>query len=687
MNTTVQRLHLICIAIVMLISLSISCTAPSLPFEEPVDPSKPEETVQTDYFGTIRAIEPGDHSLEAPGDWYIDARFYHVWVNAFSDSDGDGIGDIAGLIQKLDYLKELGINAIWLSPIFETRGQDDPQGNMHGYDTTDHYAINPYFGDTQAIGDLLDEAHARDIRVIFDFVPNHVSNAHPWFKAAAAGDPAFEDWFIWSDEDLDAYFGGVIDSTPWNGPELNGKYYYAVFWDGMPDLNYRNPEVRQAMANVLTYWLNFGFDGIRIDAVKYLFETDTDGDPHTAPIRSDAPETMEFFLELREEILEKYDSQGYGKFMVLENWTATSSLSSYARVNGRPAAEMSFDFEIGNIIGSAIAGNPQDLRNYLNFRSAISMPDDFAFGNFLSNHDNVRNRPVSQFGGNEHMAALAASYNILLPGIPFVYYGNEIGMPGLAGSDINLRQDFPWNRESEQLDDDASLLEWYRAMLDIRSYPAVGRGTFTPVLESSGSDDAFIGLWTGSLDESPIVFVGNHAAVANSFSADFNGLIPAGIDDALSTLVGASAAASFSAGKLSTGEIPAHGFRVYALGTTGMPLLIGDRPEAPVQKVFLPGTWNGWDPGADEMTLSDPDNLHYLKTMVLDSSMSYLFKFYDLGWKGYGDVAHRSISTSTGIIVSDEGAPHYNIQLEVPSLGSYQINYDMDDGEFWITGP
>jgi alpha-glucosidase len=219
-------------------------------------------------FGNLEEIHPAvQSSLGAESaDWYRDAVFYHIWVNAFNDSDGDGVGDIRGIIQKLDYLDDLGITAIWLSPFFESASESI---NLHMYDTTDHYRVDPRFGTNADVDELLVQAHQRGIRVIFDFVPNHVSDKHPWFQESAAGDSEKADWFVWRD-------GSQAGSGPWGQDVMhgheNGRFYYGVFWSGMPDINYRNQDAKDAMTNVAIYWLNRGFDGMRVDAVRYLYE-------------------------------------------------------------------------------------------------------------------------------------------------------------------------------------------------------------------------------------------------------------------------------------------------------------------------------------------------------------------------------------------------------------------------------
>ncbi len=677
------------------------CFLPTEPSAPDDDPYAPENTISTDYFGEIRQPEDAGHSMSASPGWYADARFYHIWVNAFADSDGDGIGDIPGITERLDYLNSLGVNALWLSPIFETRGQNDPQGNMHGYDTTDHYEINPYFGDKTDVAALLDGAHQRGMRVIFDYVPNHISNEHPWFLEAYSGNPDYRDWFTWSNEDLDAYYDGPwsnpgYEHQVWHDPLGRGSYYYGIFWDGMPDLNFTNPDVRRKMADALIYWLNFGFDGIRIDAVKYLYEEDTDGNPRTAPIMSDADATIEYFAELREEILGEYEGLGLSKFMVLENWTGTAYLGDYARYQGRDAAHMSFDFEIGDEIINMVlpfAGNAEDLRNYLDRRQGYGVPAGFEYANFLSNHDNVRSRPVTETGNIEEYAALAAGYNILLPGVPFVYYGNEVGMTGTAGADINLRQDFPWSEVVNQTGDDASILEWYRAMLTVRTrYASVGRGVFAALEDDTLNPDVFAGLWRAA-GELPVLFVGNHSELEQSLSYDLTPLLGAGYSS-LSTVVGAPSA-SISASVLSTGNLPPHSFRVYVLGSDAEAHIIADRPvpaPAPAPEIFILGTFDGasWEYllPAWQMTLDSDAEYQYSYSLSLNAGDVNSFKFYgeSSGWLGGMELEEKP-GGDAGNILSVNWADFSNIVIDAPVTGMYTLYFDWDDRLYWVDGP
>lgn len=668
----------------------------------------PTSTMTTDYFGEVRAAAPGDESLAGDHGWYANESFYHIWVNAFRDSDGDGIGDIPGIIDRLDYIDELGATAIWLSPIFRTAGETpDPDANMHGYDVTNHYEINPYFGTKDDVADLLDAAHGRGIRVIFDFVPNHLSTAHPWFFAASNPEhpehDRYRDYFVWSDTDHDADYNGPWGQDVWHRNRSVGEghplsYYYGVFVAGMPDLNYENPDVRREMSDVITYWLNFGFDGMRVDAVKYLYEEDTDGNPQTAPIMSDAEENQAYFAAVREELLDPYTDAGHAKFMVVENWTNTASLDTYAAwddPNGGETAlaEMSFDFEIGQEIAAHVIGSGTGaVADYLDRRAGYKMPESFRYGNFLSNHDNVRSRPMTHFG-NETDSALAAAYAILSPGVPFVYYGNEIGMEGQSGQDLNLRQPFIWDELSVQDGNVQSLLEWYRALLTVRnSYPAVADGAWTQLTDSA-TGDALSAFARHSTGETTIVVVSNVGSSSESdVTIDVSSVEhpSAGV---LSVLIGPSdgGGATFSSGELTVPDMPGDTLRVYAVGSDAEDHVIADRDASGAvssSSVSQPGEWDwGASAAGNRMVTVDAAAQQYVKERTL-SAGDILFKFWaEDTWYGYGELTFQSGPSAAGVQVEgvEDGFGGTNIQATLPSAGTFQFHFDLDDLEFWIT--
>lgn len=432
-------------------------------------------------------------SLKAKEAWQAEQIFYHVWMRSFSDSNNDGIGDFRGLTAKLDYLeKELGVTALWLSPFFENASG---LSNLHGYDVTNHFRVDPRFGTLEDVKSFLTQAHDRGIRVIFDFVPNHVSNKHPWFIESAKGPQSpLRDWFWWEEKRPSGWTGWDDKSDFY---PLGNSYYYGVFWVGMPDLNYNNPEVVQAMDNAALYWLNLGFDGIRMDAVKYLVEDrSTDGSGY-----KDQPKTFQYFQNFRKRVLDPYTELGYAKFMVAENWESDyDNLMDYmVDLEGNKGFQMTFDFPLVNKIkedvkstGSSGASILEHWENFTNY-----VPKGAWLGTFLSNHDNVISRPATEYDSIDQ-AKLAATILLLGPGTPFIYYGNEVGMEGQVGQDVNLRTPMDWEAWSAQRTDPQSIFTRHREMIQLRkSRPSMLKGTVEPVRGLGENLLSFSRTWNG----------------------------------------------------------------------------------------------------------------------------------------------------------------------------------------------
>ncbi|HSP33145.1 MAG TPA: alpha-amylase family glycosyl hydrolase, partial [Thermoanaerobaculia bacterium] len=265
------------------------------------------------YAGKERAVRPAEHAVQWNNDWARGAVFYEVFVRSFYDSNGDGKGDLQGLIAKLDYLQSLHVDALWLMPVFQSP-------SYHGYDTTDYETIASDYGTKADFQQLLAEAHRRNIRVIVDYVMNHTSNEHPWFVMSASGPSSPKrDWYIWSDTDPGWRQPWQNGDVAWHLLPPNGPFYYGVFWSGMPDLNYRNPEVKAEMFRIAREWLTDGVDGFRLDATRYLIE---DG---PGPGQADTPETHQLLKDFSANVA----STKRDAVLVAENTVDTPTLATY----------------------------------------------------------------------------------------------------------------------------------------------------------------------------------------------------------------------------------------------------------------------------------------------------------------------------------------------------------------------
>jgi glycosidase len=358
--------------------------------------------------------------------WWNDRVFYQIFVRSFYDSDGDGIGDFQGMIEKLDYLNDgdpttdtdLGVTGIWLMPI-------NPSPSEHGYDVTDYFAVNPDYGTMNDFQDFLDAAHERGIAVIIDLVLNHSSSEHPWFQASAAGDPTYADYYVWADENPG--FSGPDRQTVWH---KNGdRWYYGVFWSGMPDLNYANPAVTAEMYAVVDFWLDdVGVDGFRVDAVKYVVEEGR----ALENTRATHDWLKDFHAYLR--------SVNPNALLVGEIWDSTELVTPY--VGGEMDIAFEFDFA-GALVRASNFRQVQTLLRGL--QPALDAYPEGQFATFAVNHD--MDRYITQAGGNYDGAKLAAYALLTVPGVPFIYYGEEIAMEGrrTLNTDNERRRPMQWD--------------------------------------------------------------------------------------------------------------------------------------------------------------------------------------------------------------------------------------------------
>lgn len=635
-------------------------------------------TTSTTYWGEINAAQPDSQNSLATtdADWYKDAVFYHLWVVAFADSNGDGLGDLQGIIDRLDYLQnDLGVTAIWLSPIFETASGN---GNLHGYDATNLYRVDPRFGSNYRLQQLLRAAHQRGMRLIYDHVPNHVSSQHPWFQESQNVSSPKRNWFKWlsSRPTLPAWTGWDSYSD-FHGP-VNGAYYYGIFWDGMPDLNYDTPEVRQAMANVKRDWLNFGFDGIRMDAVKYIYEdwskTDNTG-------YADQPATFTFWNKVREDIFDAYNSsfggQHYHKFMVAENWESNqSNLLKYMKDGSNDGFHMTLDFPFAY---AAAALHTNNLHSHWNWVKSSVEPADGWMGTFVSNHDNVVSRPMTNFMGDEGKVRAQTALLLLGVGTPFVYYGNEIGMSGAAGNDINLRQPLNWATVSTQKGQPQSLLNWHRHLINLRKTRAsLRRGSYTLVHNSGG-----IYAFERSVGSERTLVVFN---LNDSTQSTIN-LTLTSAPDVRITLLGTHDVGG-TGNSVQVNNVVGYGVRVIALesGASG-PTSIDDIPynPPPPPTVYLRGSFNAW--GITHPMTYNPVTQIYSVTINL-STGSHQFKFNTgSSWYGYTNSTYDpTVGGDTGLSFTDAGGNDHNIGY-TSGTGNHTFYFSLNDAKFGLDAP
>ncbi|MDD5185732.1 MAG: alpha-amylase family glycosyl hydrolase [Paludibacter sp.] len=421
--------------------------------------------------------------------WWNDAVFYEVFVRSFYDQNGDGKGDLKGLTAKLDYLNDgdstthtdLGITGIWLMPIMQSP-------SYHGYDVTDYRTVESDYGTNADFQTFIQAAHQRGIKVIIDLVMNHTSDQNQWFAQSAGSTTSpYRNWYRWSTNNP----GGS-----WY--YKNGAYYYGVFGSGMPDLNYANAATKAEMFDVARFWLqDMHADGFRLDAVKYIFESNTQ--------IQDLPETFQFWKDFRT----YYKSVNNDAFAVGEAWTSTPIIKKYVENNG---LDFCFEFNMASaLINSVNGGDATGLENQMD--EVMASYPYLQFGSFLTNHD--QERVMTTLGSDVTKAKLAARILLSLPGIPFIYYGEEIGTVG-GKPDENIRTPLQWNSSTnagfttgtpwrapqtdyitkniatEQTDNN-SLWTTYNKMIQIRqNEPALRRGSYTTL--TSNTPSAFVFL-------------------------------------------------------------------------------------------------------------------------------------------------------------------------------------------------
>jgi glycosidase len=421
--------------------------------------------------------------------------FMEVFVRAYADSDGDGQGDLRGLTAKLDYLQSLGVRGLWLMPITANADGD------HGYATTDFRRIHPGYGTLADFDELIAQAHARGIGVIVDYVVNHSAAQHPMFEAARQGPQApWRDWFVWSEPapkgwDIwgkNPWYHTASQPWLWTGevkdmpaPAADAKgFYFGTFGPAMPDFNFRNPQVVNYHFDSMRFWLNRGLDGFRLDAVPHLIE-------NNAVDWNDQPESRALTLQIQQ-LVKSYP----GRHTVCE---ATANPRAYAAPSLCGSA---FAFGIEDQFVKAAKGEPDAIAKVADY--VAKAPATMAY--FVSNHDQFAGQRLwDQAGGDEAVYKLTAATYLMLPGTPFVYFGEEIGQAGATGlvSDPAIRSPMSWTADARtagfttgtpyrptatnvarqnvaaELARPQGLLSHYKALIALRNqWPAISRGSF-----------------------------------------------------------------------------------------------------------------------------------------------------------------------------------------------------------------
>ena len=404
--------------------------------------------------------------------------FYEIFVRAFNDSNDDGIGDLKGITAKLDYLEDLGIRGIWLMPITKTT-------SYHGYDTEDYYQIDEDYGTLEDLTELVKEAHKRDINVVMDLVINHTSSKHPYFEEASENeDSLYRDYYIWTTDMSKEFERSPMATLAWARNGAKQELYYAMFDKSMPELNYDNPKVEEEMQQIAKYYLDMGIDGFRLDAAKWIY--------------NEKEKNIDFWNRFQMYVHE----QESDAILIGEVWDAPYNICEYAGV-----LDSFFDFNVGESILNGI--NNGSLSNVVyNYKIIEEMykeeKEDFVLAPFLTNHD--QNRVMNVLREDREKMKVAATIYLTLPGTPFVYYGEEIGMTGTK-PDEHIREPFIWSGTDTkqnttwidstnnlekvaldvQLEDENSLYNVYKQVIHLRNqYKALSIGNIEEVKTPNG---------------------------------------------------------------------------------------------------------------------------------------------------------------------------------------------------------
>ncbi|GGV54037.1 trehalose synthase [Streptomyces spectabilis] len=489
-------------------------------------------------------VTPSTRAVTDTPDWYKRAVFYEVLVRSFKDSDGDGVGDLKGLTSKLDYLQWLGVDCLWLPPFFQSPLRDG------GYDVSDYRQVQPEFGTLDDFRDLLKAAHQRGIRIITDFVMNHTSDQHAWFKASRA-DPEgpYGDYYVWADDDEKYPDARIIfvdtETSNWTFDPVRKQYYWHRFFSHQPDLNFDNPAVQDEIVSALRFWLDMGIDGFRLDAVPYLYAAEGTN-------CENLPETHAFLKRVREVI----DTHYPGRILLAEanQWPedVVDYFGDYER--GGDECHMAFHFPLMPRLFMAVRKESKFPVSEI-LAKTPKLPAACQWGLFLRNHDELtletvtdeeRDYMYAEYARDPRMRAnigirrrlapllendrdqieLFTALLLSLPGSPILYYGDEIGMGDniWLGDRDAVRTPMQWTPDrnagfsegdpasltlptnlgpvygypavnvESQRDNRASLLRWTRRMLAARRrhHKAFGLGDFEEIPTSNAAVLAYV---------------------------------------------------------------------------------------------------------------------------------------------------------------------------------------------------
>lgn len=359
---------------------------------------------------------------------------YQLLVYSFNDSDGDGRGDIKGITQKLDYFVDLGVNVLWLSPI-------NKAGSYHGYDVQDYYSINTRLGTDADLKELIEEAHKKDIKILLDMVVNHTSNSHPWFiEARRNPESKYRNYYIQKQSGV-TYGSSTNSSAGWH---MQGDFnYYSSFTSSMPDLNLGNPEVMNEVKNIFNYWVDFGVDGFRLDAIKHFF------DPAEYATGTNVKEmTANCFNEINLAMKEKNPN-----IFFVGEWLDEGGFTSYK--TSAPYIDSQFSFYSRKLLIDTASGSKSAMGLATKITTEINeltaLNPEFTYTPIISNHDHDRIASTYGFFDSKLRLRLVTSMLLTLPGMPFVYSGDELGMTGdrYNNDDIERRLPFKWGEGNE----------------------------------------------------------------------------------------------------------------------------------------------------------------------------------------------------------------------------------------------